>query len=448
MKLKKIKIIFSILSVVFFLNAGFADDYIRLNKEGLEYLQMKEYEVAREKFNQAIKLSPKLPTAYNNLGKLYAQKGELDKARNNFDKALELDPRSIVALNEIAKLYIREGGRGQGQAPVVSGIPTPAIVFLNRSLENSLDKETLYLRGTIYVQQGLFEKAVEDYNQALILDPDYSVALRGRQIAYAEMANQNGKRSLSNKQFDSAERHFKTALSFDPNFAKAYNNLGITQIQHSETIIINYETLSEFFKLLDLAIDYFERAVFLDPNNARYYDNRGTAYLKRNRTKEALVDYNRALELYGEKVPPNLFFSRGIAYSQLKEYDKAIEDYSKALDLNLQDKIKVYKNRGIAYAEIKDYNKAIEDYTQALRIKKGDMETYERRGDAYLKLGRFEKAEMDYASAMEHSVENDDYGKLRKKQKKAKKLARKQNGAGRLVATWTTNLVNWCRTAF
>ncbi len=446
MKLKKIKIIFSILPVVFFLNAGFADDYIRLNKEGLEYLQMKEYEFAREKFNQAIELSPKLPTAYNNLGKLYAQKGELDKARESFDKALELDPRSIVALNEIAKLYIREGGQRIREKKKKLQIPIPAIVFLNRSLENSLDKETLYLRGTIYVQQGLFEKAVVDYSQALALDPDYSVALRGRQIAYAEMANQKGERHLRKSRFDEAERHFKTALSFDSQFARAYNNLGITQIQHSETITINGpEALYEFFKLLDLAIDYFDRAVLLEPNNALYYNSRGTAYLKRNRTKEALKDYNRALELYGEKVPPHLFFNIGLAHSQLKEYDKAIEYYNKALALGLQDQFKGYRLRGMAYAEIKEYRKAITDYTQALKQGKGDI--YEKRGDVYFEFEQFEKAEADYVSAMEHSGEKNDHKRIRKKRKKAKKLALKQNGR-RLVATWTTNLVNWCRTAF
>jgi tetratricopeptide (TPR) repeat protein len=53
-------------------------------------------------------------------------------------------------------------------------------------------------RGTAYIKLKQFEKAIQDYNQAIELDPEYTHAFNNRGLAYAKL-----------KQFEKAIGFFK-----------------------------------------------------------------------------------------------------------------------------------------------------------------------------------------------------------------------------------------------
>ena len=83
--------------------AKYNPEYV--NYLGLAYMNVGEYELAKERFERALEIAPTLVAAFNNLGYLYLMlyvktkdKKQLDFAIENFDKALAYDPERLSAI--------------------------------------------------------------------------------------------------------------------------------------------------------------------------------------------------------------------------------------------------------------------------------------------------------------------------------------------------------------
>jgi regulator of sirC expression with transglutaminase-like and TPR domain len=57
------------------------------------------------------------------------------------------------------------------------------MAFLKKDADAFID------RGVAYAKLKQFEKAIQDYNQAIELDPEYTYAFNNRGLAYAERAS-------------------------------------------------------------------------------------------------------------------------------------------------------------------------------------------------------------------------------------------------------------------
>lgn len=66
---------------------------------------------------------------------------------------------------------------------------------------------------------------------------------------------------------------------------------------------------------------------------------------------------------------------RGIAKSGLKRYKDAIVDYNMAIQLNPEDAF-AYYNRGLAYGDLYRYEEAVKDFDMYIRLKPDDTERY------------------------------------------------------------------------
>jgi tetratricopeptide (TPR) repeat protein len=227
-------------------------------------------------------------------------------------------------------------------------------------------------RGLAYYYLKQYERAIEDYNKALELNPEYTLAYNNRGIAYREL-----------KQYEKAIEDYNKALELNPEYASAYNNRGIA-----------FRNLKQYEK----AIEDYNKAIELNPEYALAYNNRGLAYYYLKQYERAIEDYNKALELNPEYALA--YNNRGNAYRDLKQYEKAIEDYNKALELNPEYTL-AYNNRGIAFRNLKQYEKAIEDYNKAIELNPEYASAYNNRGNAYRDLKQYEKAIEDYTKAIE-----------------------------------------------
>lgn len=78
------------------------------NKLGVACLHMLMFERARTSFDTAIKLDPKYPEAYNNMGTLAHSLGDLHRAEKMYKKALKLRPESPSTLKNLGTLYYAE----------------------------------------------------------------------------------------------------------------------------------------------------------------------------------------------------------------------------------------------------------------------------------------------------------------------------------------------------
>ena len=365
-----------------------ADDYLSLNQNGMQYLELGEYDTAMEKFNQAVQINPNLSVAYNNLGKAYVAQNKQDKALESFNKALGLNSDFIPALWERGKLYTRTEKWEQ------------ALADYNKLLELDSESTSAYHnRGRVYVKLEEFEKAIVDYNHALKLDASLTVVSKDIQIARAEIQNREGKKYFSQGDYRSAKKHFKQALEFDPQFARAYNNLGLVQLHLAgmPIPIVKYE-FERREEHLTIAIKYFDKARLLDPDMDDAYSNRGTArrLLKgKETTDEILADYHKALELNPNNI--EALINLGVFYSHIGLNDKALTVYSQALELEPIAAVHCFK--GSIYSKIGEYDKAIVEYNKSLELD-SIAETYNARGETYIRMGKINEAEEDLKSAL------------------------------------------------
>ena len=130
-----------------------------LNKAGVSLEGRNSLEESIVKFDEAIRLDPRLAFAYYNRGQAYFRLGQFEAAKQDYDQAVNLDPGSIL-------FYTK-----RGDAYLAMGQPEQAVQEHNQAI--SRDPQfglAYYNRGGAYVALGRRDEAIQDYNHAVILD--------------------------------------------------------------------------------------------------------------------------------------------------------------------------------------------------------------------------------------------------------------------------------------
>jgi tetratricopeptide (TPR) repeat protein len=240
--------------------------------------------------------------------------------------------------------------------------------------------------GTISpAQRQAFDKAIADYTQAIKLESDNADAYRLRGWVYSNKGD-----------YDQAMTDYKQALRLNPDDAWAYNNRGIAYDAKGDS---------------DKAIADYTQAIKLDPNFPSPYHNRGGQYFNKKDYDRAIADYAQAIRIDPDYAPskkmlPIAYNSRGVDYANKEDYDRAIADYTQAI--NLEPSASRYNSRGNAYYNKKDYDRAIADYEAALRndpnhanAKTWLAYAYYNRGLAYYNNNKdYDRAIADYTQAI------------------------------------------------
>jgi len=105
---------------------------------------------------------------HTNLGVLLMRKGDNKKAQTHYKRAIELRPKT-------AETYINYGA-----SLIYTGEYQDAITTLNKAIDLGTVKmpEALFNRAMAYDRQQNYKNAYKDLKQALVLKPDWPVALK------------------------------------------------------------------------------------------------------------------------------------------------------------------------------------------------------------------------------------------------------------------------------
>jgi tetratricopeptide (TPR) repeat protein len=147
-----------------------------------------------------------------------------------------------------------------------------------------------YNRGIAYAAKDQYDRAIEDFDHAIRLNPNDAGAFVARGRAYA-----------LKDQYDRAIEDFDHAIRLSPFDARAFVVRGIA-----------YAAKNQY----DHAIEDYDRAIRLNPNDARAFVFRGGAY------------FGRGL-IACRPLPPCAL--------AIAQYDRAIEDFDQAIRLNPND---------------------------------------------------------------------------------------------------------------
>jgi len=238
-----------------------------------------------------------------------------------------------------------------------------------------LPKESLFNayghRGYAYYVTGKFDQAIQDFDQAMRLNPSFApvFSLRGNAF-YGKAA------------YDRAILDFDEAIRLDPSVANDFNNRGNA-----------YYSKATY----DRAIQDYDEAIRLNPSFADAFHNRGLAYRGKGDHDGAIRNYDEAIRLNPSFA--DAFKNRGNAYYAKGNYDRAIQDYDEAIRLK-PGVAEIFSYRGRAYTQKGNYDRAIQDYDEAIRLDPSS-DTFFNRGRVRFDLGQFAASQSDFAKAAE-----------------------------------------------
>jgi len=234
---------------------------------------------------------------------------------------------------------------------------------------------------------GKVKKAIDEINLLLDDFPENPILLNIQGACYAGLF-----------QFDSAIESYEAALKIKPDFADSYYNLGniYRTLNQPEKSILNYERaveiLPNYFEAIfnlgvsledigrfDDAAERYEEAIVANPNFIEARINLGNIFQTHYDFEQAIEQYQLALNLdpNNEEVLNNM----GNIFRDLDEIDKAIHYYDKAIETNPKYSGSQY-NLGLIYQDLGQVDKAIDQFENSIKI---DENSWSHHNLAYLK---------------------------------------------------------------
>ena len=159
--------------------------------------------------------------------------------------------------------------------------------------ENELAAHAFFSIGCLFWEGGKAEKALDAYDTAIRLQPDY-----------AEVYNNRGNIKNGLGCPDDAVADYDTAIRLNPHFAEAYYNRGVQKALCEE---------------LDAAIADYDEVIRIKSDYAEAYANRGAANVQLGSIDEAQSDFKIALELAEHQGNDNL---KVFVEEQLQQLDQ------------------------------------------------------------------------------------------------------------------------------
>jgi predicted O-linked N-acetylglucosamine transferase (SPINDLY family) len=240
--------------------------------------------------------------------------------------------------------------------------------------------EAWWKRGNVLQSLKRHQLAVESYEQAIALKPDYAEAYSNCGIALQKLSR-----------YAAALASFKQAIALKPDYANAYNNCGLA-----------FKDLGQFAEELQC----YEQAIALKPDFAEAHYNRGNCLQYLERYAEALASYDQAIALRPDHV--NACHNHGNTLLSLKRYAEALLSFERVIALK-PDHVEAHCNRGFVLNVLQRCQTALESIEQVVALRPDWDEAYNNRGiilqnlKCYdLALASFERAislNPDYALA-------------------------------------------------
>ena len=186
----------------------FPKDPAAYNERSQVYTEKGEYDLALTDISKAIALSNNdlnRASTYNGRATILRKKGEFDRSIADFSVAIKLAPKNPKYLANRGEVWRLSGNLGQAledqnrAIELYAGFPGAALGFT--------------LRGETLRYMGRYEEALSDFDQAIRAEPDYAPAYTGRGLTFERLGD--GERAKS---------EFRMALSVSENAGRSDNS--------------------------------------------------------------------------------------------------------------------------------------------------------------------------------------------------------------------------------
>lgn len=194
-----------------------------------------------------------------------------------FSTDIQVVPNSAKLNNALGGILIE---KSLEQEPIDAENLNRALGYLEKAVWIHPNyKNAHLLKGNANLYLGLYEKAIQDYNNALAIDPNYSEAHNNLSIAYRDGGRAFGEREGN---LDKAIEWLQLSSQMRPDDYEVYRLLGVAYGSRGNS---------------EEALKWFLKAVELEPNNGSAWYNLGVAYYNLGELEQGASSMERARQL-------------------------------------------------------------------------------------------------------------------------------------------------------
>lgn len=306
----------------------------------------------------------------------YDKPGNLDLAIQALQNSVQTDPRFALGYAQLGEAYRLKNRVDQNPNWLAEA---QANCKKAAELDNRIPAVHVTL-ARIHDLLGHHDLALQEFQQALDIDPHYAAALSGLAHAY-----ENSGRTAD------AEAAYQKAAALRPDSWDAYDELGNFYDRHGK---------------FEQAYQQYRHALQLTPDNAQVYGNLGASYLNSGDPKlqgDAEQALKKSIEL-SPSYPP--YANLGNLYIIEQRYAESAAETEKALKLNDHD-YAVWSNLVLAYEWLNEKEKAdaarqreVTLLEQAVKMKPQDAEAQAALAALNAHYGLTSQAESRIQTAM------------------------------------------------
>ncbi|HRP01718.1 MAG TPA: tetratricopeptide repeat protein [Candidatus Kapabacteria bacterium] len=456
------KYILILIGIAISLNIAFSQS----SEEFLKAVEQKDYEAALQLIPKAVSEKPKDANIYYIAGEVYLEMDKYTDAEAMFQKVVDLDKNNIDARIKLAHSLTLSGKREQAMATLedaqdrdetnvfvllemanvyllkdnlTSDDLTKAELLITKAREmNKKEPASFVALGDYYFKQRVYELAMQNYDEALTLNPNLEDAREKLAISLYWLGNREADKELSTKYFSRSLEEWNKITTQDPKNAKAFFEQGkilflSKNFKDAVISLRNYVNLRPSGSLgrwylaqsLD-EIGAFDTAAYHLNIVAKEIDSvKIKATLKRSRTLFDAAEllnkkdnagaahlYQQSIESYKQSEKDTIlnvldFQKIGQSYMQLKDTINAFIEWEKAIKLDPNESCKLMDNMGYMYQKMGKYNEAIDVLTRRVSNEKckgsNDHIAYYLIGQSYLMLKDYTKS----IESLKHSISLD-----------------------------------------
>ena len=330
-------------------------DAIRIR--GAFYLQNNQADKAIEDFKMWLDNDKENLSAYYVVAQSLMAMQKFDDAIDILNKAIEVNPDEARSYKERARVFMAQDKKDK------------AIEDLGQAIErNDKDFEAMMLQASLLLDEKKLDEALNNVNKALELQPGLVGGYRLRSFIYSAQEN-----------FEKAIEDMLTLADDDPSNLSYRTQLAMlynADDQPSKSVKIYTPLIKQLTQDLESpANDAQEEAVQTILTSA--LRGRGDAYLSLSKHKEAIEDYEEALELSPEDdgILNNLAWVLATTpKDNLRDGQRSVDYALEACKLTDYKEATILSTLASGYAEMGDFEKAREWSTKAVELATSDKQ--------------------------------------------------------------------------
>jgi tetratricopeptide (TPR) repeat protein len=287
-------------------NWATAEEHVTL---GNSCVELGKFDRAIECYSRAIKLNPKLATAYHNLGEMLVGEKRWDEAIANYRQAIALNPNFFESYHSLGKTWAERGELDR------------AIACYRKSLDINPNYARAYLSlGNIFMQKREFDAAIKCYRQTLEFNDNsyWAYNCLGEAFAHKKLWSEAiscyrkaieinpsipwfyfnlGIALTCEKSWDEAVSAYLHAVQIEPNLTGINQRLGYVLRKRSESgLDSTIETYCQGIEVLASGKIY-HKLLGIELDGAEFYINLGNSLAKQKQLEGAIVFYSMALQI-------------------------------------------------------------------------------------------------------------------------------------------------------